>query len=64
MAEGTTGAIKNQVPWPTGALPHAYNNFRLAMAKCTPGAPNEIAVFTDFARIFGYFVVFLSKIPL
>jgi hypothetical protein len=48
MADGMTGAIKKQTPWPTKPLPHVYNNFRLAIAKLTPGAPNELAVFTDY----------------
>lgn len=48
MADGETGEIKNKVLWPTAALPHKYNNFRLAIAKLTPGVPNEIAVFSDY----------------
>lgn len=47
MADGVTGNIKKQVAWPTKPLPHVYNNFRLAVAKLTAGAPNELAVFTD-----------------
>lgn len=47
MADGITGAIKKQTLWPTNPLPHVYNNFRLAIAKLTQGAPNELAVFTD-----------------
>jgi hypothetical protein len=47
MADGATGKIKKQTPWPTRPLPHVYNNFRLAIAKLTAGAPNELAVFTD-----------------
>ncbi len=31
-------------------MPHVYNNFRLAIAKLTPGAPKELAVFTDFGE--------------
>jgi hypothetical protein len=48
MANGETGEIKHKVEWPTGPLPHVYNNFRLAVAKLTKGAPNELAVFTDY----------------
>lgn len=48
MADGQTGKIKKQTDWPTKPMPHVYNNFRLAIAKLTPGAPNELAVFTDF----------------
>lgn len=47
MADGATGQIKKQIPWPTKPLPHVYNNFRLAIAKLTTGAPNELVVFTD-----------------
>jgi hypothetical protein len=47
MADGATGAIKKQTPWPANALPHEYNNFRLAIAKLSSGAPNQLAVFTD-----------------
>lgn len=48
IADGTTGKIKSETPWPTKPLPHVYNNFRLAIAKLTPDDPNEIAVFTDY----------------
>ena len=48
MADGVTGRIKKQTDWPTQPLPHVYNNFRLAIAKLTQGAPNELAVFTDY----------------
>jgi hypothetical protein len=48
MADGQTGKIKKQTDWPTKPMPHVYNNFRLAIAKLTPGAPNELAVYTDF----------------
>ncbi|WP_342645628.1 hypothetical protein [Mucilaginibacter sp. CSA2-8R] len=47
MANGQTGAIIRKVEWPTQPLPHVYNNFRLAVAKLTPGAPNQLIVFTD-----------------
>jgi hypothetical protein len=48
MVDGATGQIKKQTDWPTGPLPHVYNNFRLAIARLTKGAPNELAVFTDY----------------
>lgn len=48
MADGITGKIKKQVAWPTGPLPHVYNNFRLAVAKLTSGAASELVVFTDY----------------
>lgn len=47
VADGETGEIKHQVPWPTKALPHDYNNFRLAIGNLKGGFPNEIIVFTD-----------------
>lgn len=47
IADGATGRIKKQTPWPTQPLPHVYNNFRLAIAKLTPQAPNELVVLTD-----------------
>lgn len=47
MANGETGEIKSQTAWPTKALPHVYNNFRLAIGKLTAGEPNEVVVFTD-----------------
>jgi hypothetical protein len=48
MADGRTGEIKKKTPWPTKPLPHVYNNFRLAIAKLTPGQPNQLVSFTDF----------------
>lgn len=48
VADGQSGTILKQTDWPTKPLPHVYNNFRLAIAKLTSGAPNEIAVFTDY----------------
>lgn len=50
MADGETGNIKQQTAWPTKPLPHVYNNFRLAIAKLTPGEPNELAVLTDMGE--------------
>jgi hypothetical protein len=47
MANGQTGDIIQKVEWPTNPLPHVYNNFRLAIAKLTKGAPNELIVYTD-----------------
>jgi hypothetical protein len=47
IADGQTGDVKAKAEWPTKALPHVYNNFRLAIAKLTKGDPNEIVVFTD-----------------
>ena len=47
MADGRSGAIKHQVPWPTPPLPHVYNNFRTAIAKFHPGYADNLVVFTD-----------------
>lgn len=47
VADGETGKVLRQIKWPTKALPHVYNNFRLAIGKLTSGDPNEIVVFTD-----------------
>lgn len=47
VADGKTGTILQKVPWPTQPLPHVYNNFRLAIAKLTAGAPNQLVAYTD-----------------
>lgn len=47
IADGRSGKVIRQVPWPTKPLPHVYNNFRLAIGKLTEKSPNEIVVFTD-----------------
>ncbi|MBD8489304.1 hypothetical protein IFO69_11155 [Echinicola sp. CAU 1574] len=47
IADGQTGEVIRQTAWPTKALPHVYNNFRLAIGKLTSGSPNEIVAFTD-----------------
>ncbi|HVS51258.1 MAG TPA: FG-GAP-like repeat-containing protein [Opitutaceae bacterium] len=47
MADGVTGEIKHQVPWPTQPLPHVYNNFRTAVAKLHPDYPDSLLVYTD-----------------
>jgi hypothetical protein len=47
IADGMTGAVKHQVPWPTQPLPHVYNNFRLAVAKFHPGYADDLVVYTD-----------------
>ncbi len=46
-ADGATGEIKYRTPWPTKPLPHAYNNFRLAVGNLDGDYPDEIVVFTD-----------------
>lgn len=50
IADGETGNIKNKTEWPTQPLPHAYNNFRLAIGKFSSASPNELAVFTDMGN--------------
>ena len=47
VSDGLTGAIRHQVAWPTRAMPHEYNNFRLAVARLAPGAPRHLLAFTD-----------------
>lgn len=47
MADGTTGAVKYRIPWPTIPLPHVYNNFRLAIANLTGAGPGELVAYTD-----------------
>jgi hypothetical protein len=47
VADGRTGAVKARTPWPTRALPHVYNNFRLAVARLRPGRPSDLVVLTD-----------------
>ena len=47
VADGRTGEVKRRVAWPTRALPHVYNNFRLAIARLRPGYPSEIVALTD-----------------
>jgi outer membrane protein assembly factor BamB len=47
MADGVTGAIKHEVPWPTPPLPHVYNNFRTAVGQLHPGYPDTLLVYTD-----------------
>ena len=47
MADGATGAVKHQTPWPTRPLPHDYNNFRLAVGCLAPGDPRHVVAFTD-----------------
>lgn len=51
IADGKTGEIIRKVEWATKALPHVYNNFRLAIAKLTKNAPNELVVFTDYGGV-------------
>lgn len=47
VADGTTGAIKHQTPWPTVPHPHVYNNFRLAIGRLSGDYPQNILVYTD-----------------
>lgn len=46
-ADGTSGEVKFRAPWPTRPLPHAYNNFRLAVGNLDGGYPDEVIVLTD-----------------
>jgi hypothetical protein len=48
VADGKTGTILHQTEWPTIAMPHEYNNFRLAVARLRQvGHPSDLLVFTD-----------------
>lgn len=47
VADGRTGRILRKTPWPTQALPHAYNNFRLAIAHLHAGPANDLVGYTD-----------------
>jgi len=47
VAEGMTGEIRHRIPWPCPELPHAYNNFRIAIARLHPGYADNIILFTD-----------------
>lgn len=47
-SDGKTGEIKYRTEWPTGPLPHVYNNFRLAVGNLDGGYPDNVIVFTDF----------------
>ncbi|MFD2162161.1 FG-GAP repeat domain-containing protein [Paradesertivirga mongoliensis] len=48
IADGRSGKEIRKTEWPTKALPHVYNNFRMAIAKLTKDSPNELVVFTDY----------------
>lgn len=47
-ADGQTGEIIHRTEWPTGPLPHVYNNFRLAVGNLNGGYPDNVIAFTDF----------------
>lgn len=47
MVEGATGAVRKMVDWPTPALPHVYNNFRLAVGRMKKGYADDLLVYTD-----------------
>lgn len=47
-ADGRTGRIRREVPWPTRPLSHNYNNFRLTVDRLRPGGPpSDLVVLTD-----------------
>ena len=56
LADGRSGDVIKQVPWPAPALPHVDNNYRMAVAKFhkESDGPDTLLVFTD--------TVFLSSI--
>jgi len=49
LAEGLTGKVIKQVPWPAPALPHVDNNYRMAVAKFhkESDGPDTLLVFAD-----------------
>ncbi|HEY4381362.1 MAG TPA: hypothetical protein VGN01_13510 [Acidobacteriaceae bacterium] len=49
LADGRTGDVIKQVPWPAPALPHVDNNYRMAVAKFHKDSdgPDTLLVFTD-----------------
>jgi hypothetical protein len=47
VADGRTGKILRKTAWPTQALPHVYNNFRLAIAHLHAGPANDLVAYTD-----------------
>ena len=49
LADGRTGDVIQQVPWPAPALPHVDNNYRMAVAKFhkESDGPDTLLVFTD-----------------
>jgi hypothetical protein len=47
-ADGKTGEIIYKTEWPTGPLPHVYNNFRLAIGNLDGGYPDNVIAFTDY----------------
>jgi hypothetical protein len=47
MADGRTGAVKRQVPWPTQPMPHVFNNYRTAIARFHSGRASDLVVLTD-----------------
>jgi hypothetical protein len=49
LADGRTGAVIKQVPWPAPALPHVDNNYRMAVAKFHKDSdgPDTLLVLAD-----------------
>jgi len=49
LADGRTGEVIKQVPWPAPALPHVDNNYRMAVAKFhkDSNGPDTLLVFAD-----------------
>lgn len=47
MSDGITGEIKYKVEWPAKALPHAYGNFRTAIARLHEGVADGLIVYSD-----------------
>jgi hypothetical protein len=49
LADGRTGNVIKQVPWPAPPLPHVDNNYRMAVAKFHKDSdgPDTLLVFAD-----------------
>jgi hypothetical protein len=49
LADGRTGDVIKEVPWPAPALPHVDNNYRMAVAKFHKDSdgPDTLLVFAD-----------------
>ncbi|MBP3331017.1 MAG: hypothetical protein J6K90_00420 [Tidjanibacter sp.] len=54
MADGMTGKILQQTPWPTAPHPHVYNNFRLAVANTDGIYPASVLLYSDCGRFMTY----------
>ena len=47
VADGKTGKVRRKTKWPAPPLPHPYWNTRIAIARFSPGHPNNVVVYSD-----------------